>query len=78
MADRNKGKTMKHKTTKRLCGLLAATVIGVTTATSSGSGAMEVALVPRFDATDSPGTTYSNLPKLQWPVDSEGRAYLVY
>ncbi|MBM3861812.1 MAG: hypothetical protein FJ395_19485 [Verrucomicrobia bacterium] len=42
-----------------------------------GGGAMEINTVPRFDATDSRGTTYSKLPKLQWPVDAQGRAYLV-
>ena len=42
-----------------------------------GGGAMEINTVPRFDAKDAQGTTYSKLPKLQWPVDKEGRAYLV-
>ena len=42
-----------------------------------GGGAMEINTVPRFDAKDSHGTTYSKLPQLQWPVDAEGRAYLV-
>jgi hypothetical protein len=42
-----------------------------------GGGAMEINTVPRFDASDAQGTTYSKLPKLQWPVDHEGRAYLV-
>ena len=42
-----------------------------------GGGAMEINTVPRFDAKDAHGTTYSKLPKLQWPVDAEGRAYLV-
>lgn len=42
-----------------------------------GGGAMEINTVPRFDATDVQGTTYSKLPKLQFPVDSEGRAILV-
>jgi hypothetical protein len=42
-----------------------------------GGGAMEINTVPRFDAKDAQGTTYSKLPKLQWPVDAEGRAYLV-
>jgi hypothetical protein len=42
-----------------------------------GGGAMEINTVPRFDAKDARGTTYSKLPKLQWPVDAEGRAYLV-
>lgn len=42
-----------------------------------GGGAMEINTVPRFDAKDAQGTTYSKLPKLQWPVDAAGRAYLV-
>lgn len=42
-----------------------------------GGGAMEINTVPRFDATDPQGTAYSKLPKLQFPVDAEGRAFLV-
>jgi hypothetical protein len=42
-----------------------------------GGGAMEINTVPRFDAKDAHGTTYSKLPKLQFPVDAEGRAFLV-
>jgi hypothetical protein len=42
-----------------------------------GGGAMEINTVPRFDATDARGTTYSKLPKLRFPVDAEGRAFLV-
>lgn len=42
-----------------------------------GGGAMEINTVPRFDATDAQGTTYSKLPKLQFPVDDQGRAFLV-
>jgi hypothetical protein len=42
-----------------------------------GGGAMEINTVPRFDARDTQGTTYSKLPRLQWPVDAEGRAFLV-
>lgn len=42
-----------------------------------GGGAMEINTVPRFDAKDAHGTTYSKLPKLQWPVDAKGRAFLV-
>jgi hypothetical protein len=42
-----------------------------------GGGAMEINTVPRFDATDGQGTTYSKLPRLQFPVDAEGRAILV-
>jgi hypothetical protein len=42
-----------------------------------GGGAMEVNTVPGFDATDGPGTIYTKLPKLQFPVDAQGRAYLV-
>ena len=42
-----------------------------------GGGAMEINTVPRFDARDAQGNLYSKLPKLQWPVDAEGRAFLV-
>jgi len=42
-----------------------------------GGGAMEINTVPRFDAKDAHGTTYSKLPKLQFPVDGQGRAILV-
>jgi hypothetical protein len=42
-----------------------------------GGGAMEINTVPRFDAPDAQGTTYSRIPKLQFPVDAEGRAHLV-
>jgi hypothetical protein len=42
-----------------------------------GGGAMEINTVPRFDAQDAQGTTYSKVPRLQWPVDAEGRAFLV-
>lgn len=43
----------------------------------SGGGAIEINTVPRFDAQDAQGSRYSKLPKLQWPVDAEGRAFLV-
>lgn len=42
-----------------------------------GGGAMEINTVPRFDARDAQGTTYSKLPRLQFPVDEQGRAFLV-
>jgi hypothetical protein len=42
-----------------------------------GGGAMEINTVPRLDSQDAQGTIYSKLPKLQWPVNAEGRAYLV-
>jgi hypothetical protein len=42
-----------------------------------GGGAMEINTVPRFDAKDARGTVYAKLPKLQFPVDAEGRAFLV-
>jgi len=42
-----------------------------------GGGAMEINTVPRFDSQDARGTTYSKLPKLQFPVDADGRAFLV-
>ncbi len=42
-----------------------------------GGGAMEINTVPRFDASDAQGAVYTKLPKLQFPVDVQGRAYLV-
>jgi len=42
-----------------------------------GGGAMEINTVPCFDSQDAQGTTYTKLPKLQFPVDAEGRAFLV-
>ena len=42
-----------------------------------GGGAMEINTVPRFDAKDAQGNVYSKLPKLQFPVDDQGRAFLV-
>ena len=42
-----------------------------------GGGAMEINTVPRFDSQDANGVAYSKIPKLQFPVDSEGKAYLV-
>ncbi|MCP4608447.1 MAG: hypothetical protein GY845_07020 [Planctomycetes bacterium] len=42
-----------------------------------GGGAMEINTVPRFDAKDSKGIVYSKLPKLQFPVDEQGRTLLV-
>ncbi len=42
-----------------------------------GGGAMEINTVPRFDSADAQGTNYSKLPKLRFPVDAEGRSFLV-
>jgi hypothetical protein len=42
-----------------------------------GGGAMEINTVPRFDSPDTQGVVYSKIPKLQFPVDSQGRAVLV-
>lgn len=42
-----------------------------------GGGAMEINTVPRFDSQDAKGTVYSKIPKLQFPVDSQSRTYLV-
>lgn len=42
-----------------------------------GGGAMEINTVPRFEAQDAGGTTYSRIPQLKFPVDSQGRAFLV-
>ena len=42
-----------------------------------GGGAMEINTVPRLEAADKGGVIYSKIPKLQFPVDDKGRAYLV-
>ena len=42
-----------------------------------GGGAMEINTVPRFDAKDAKGVVYAKIPKLQFPVDSQGRTFLV-
>ncbi len=42
-----------------------------------GGGAMEINTVPRFDAADQDGNLFSKIPKLQFPVDEEGRTLLV-
>jgi hypothetical protein len=42
-----------------------------------GGGAMEINTVPCFDAADAQGVVYSKIPKLQFPVDSQGRTLLV-
>ncbi len=42
-----------------------------------GGGAMEINTVPRFDYKDAQGVVYSKIPKLQFPVDEEGRTLLV-
>jgi hypothetical protein len=42
-----------------------------------GGGAMEINTVPRFDGADAQGIVYSKLPKLQFPVDEQGRSLLV-
>lgn len=44
---------------------------------SMGGGAMEINTVPRFDATDAEGSVYAKIPKLQFPVDEQGRSLLV-
>ncbi len=42
-----------------------------------GGGAMEINTVPRFDGRDAQGVVYSKIPKLQFPVDDQGRTFLV-
>ncbi|MFO0826791.1 MAG: hypothetical protein U0572_01470 [Phycisphaerales bacterium] len=42
-----------------------------------GGGAMEINTVPRFDSADAHGVVYSKIPKLQFPVDEQGRTLLV-
>jgi len=43
----------------------------------ASGGAMEINTVPGYQAADSRGITYSKLPKLQFPVDDQGRTILV-
>ncbi|MBP7936460.1 MAG: hypothetical protein KA354_17615 [Phycisphaerae bacterium] len=42
-----------------------------------GGGAMEINTVPRFDAPHAHGVVYSRIPRLQFPVDGQGRTLLV-
>ena len=42
-----------------------------------GGGAIEINTVPRLEAKDAHGVVYSKIPKLQFPVDAQGRAILV-
>jgi hypothetical protein len=42
-----------------------------------GGGAMEINTVPRFDSADGQGVVYTRIPRLQFPVDEQGRTYLV-
>ncbi len=42
-----------------------------------GGGAMEINTVPSFQALDAKGNAYSKLPKIQFPVDDQGRSILV-
>lgn len=43
----------------------------------AGGGAIEINTVPRFELKGSGGKTYAKLPRLQFPVDEEGRSILV-
>ena len=42
-----------------------------------GGGAMEINTVPRLDSGDAQGVVYSKIPRLQFPVDAQGRSLLV-
>jgi hypothetical protein len=42
-----------------------------------GGGAMEINTVPCFEAEDAHGAVYAKIPKLQFPVDGQGRTLLV-
>jgi hypothetical protein len=42
-----------------------------------GGGAMEINTVPCFEAKDAQGVVYSKIPKLEFPVDDQGRTLLV-
>ncbi len=41
-------------------------------------GAIEINTVPRFVGQDKKGTTYTRIPRLQFPADSEGRTVLIH
>jgi hypothetical protein len=42
-----------------------------------GGLAIEINTVPRFDSKDADGTVYSKIPKLEFPVNNEGKTLLV-
>jgi hypothetical protein len=42
-----------------------------------GGGAMEINTVPCFESKDAQGVVYSKIPKLEFPVDDQGRTLLV-
>jgi len=42
-----------------------------------GGGAMEINTVPCFEAQDAHGVVFSKIPRLQFPVDNQGRSFLV-
>ncbi len=42
-----------------------------------GGGAMEINTVPRFDSAGTDGAVYTKIPRLQFPVDAQGRTLLV-
>jgi len=48
-----------------------------TRAGKADGGAMEINTVPGYQATDFRGITYLKLPKMQFPVDDQGRTILV-
>jgi hypothetical protein len=41
-------------------------------------GAIEINTVPRFVSRDAGGVTYTRIPRLQFPVDKEGRTILIH
>ncbi len=41
-------------------------------------GAIEVNTVPRFESAEVDGATYSRIPRLQFPVDKQGRTVLLH
>ena len=43
----------------------------------AAGSAMEINTVPRYDSADANGVVYSKIPKLQFPVDANGRCDLV-
>ncbi|MCA9320978.1 MAG: hypothetical protein KDB53_09600 [Planctomycetes bacterium] len=43
----------------------------------AGGGAMEINTVPRIEARDAKGVTYSKIPALHFPVDEDGKSRLL-
>ncbi|MFO1054613.1 MAG: hypothetical protein U1F36_20515 [Planctomycetota bacterium] len=42
-----------------------------------GSGAMEVNTVPMFEARSADGRRFTRIPRIEWPIDDDGRSWLM-